>query len=168
MENFSFVAVDGDRAKFIVDCFADPNRNPEGIRVEITTGEPKEGGEKEAGGESLTKAEGKDAGKMTSKCWNTNRGRIKKRRQETVSTRSVHAETVDSMILTKDLAVSQEKAAVQMAKAIAARLQRRKRNRLRTTVRRGKTEGDIVIDTQDKNKQRRGLPRRCFLFDYMT
>lgn len=49
MENFSFVAVDGDKAKFIVDCFADPNRNPEGIRVEITTGDPKEGGEKRGG-----------------------------------------------------------------------------------------------------------------------
>lgn len=49
MENFSFVAVDGDKAKFIVDCFADPNRNPEGIRVEITTGEPKEGSEKRGG-----------------------------------------------------------------------------------------------------------------------
>jgi len=46
MENFSFVAVDGDKAKFIVDCFADPNRNPEGVRVEITTSEPKEKGEK--------------------------------------------------------------------------------------------------------------------------
>ena len=41
MENFSFVAVDGDKAKFIVDCFADPSKNKEGIRVEITTGEPK-------------------------------------------------------------------------------------------------------------------------------
>ena len=41
MENFSFVAVDGDKAQFIVDCFADPNKNREGIRVEITTGEPK-------------------------------------------------------------------------------------------------------------------------------
>jgi len=49
MENFSFVAVDGDRAKFIVDCFADPSRNPEGVRVEITTGEPKESGEKKGG-----------------------------------------------------------------------------------------------------------------------
>jgi len=49
MENFSFVAVDGDRANFIVDCFADPSRNPEGVRVEITTGEPKEGGEKKGG-----------------------------------------------------------------------------------------------------------------------
>ena len=41
MENFSFVAVDGDKAQFIVDCFADPAKNKEGIRVEITTGEPK-------------------------------------------------------------------------------------------------------------------------------
>ena len=41
MENFSFVAVDGDKAQFIVDCFADPSKNREGIRVEITTGEPK-------------------------------------------------------------------------------------------------------------------------------
>ena len=41
-ENFSFVAVDGAKAKFIVDCFADPTKNTEGIRVEITTGEPKE------------------------------------------------------------------------------------------------------------------------------
>ena len=41
MENFSFVAVDGDKAQFIVDCFADPSKNKEGIRVEITTGEPK-------------------------------------------------------------------------------------------------------------------------------
>lgn len=41
MENFSFVAVDGDKAQFIVDCFADPTKNTEGIRVEITTGEPK-------------------------------------------------------------------------------------------------------------------------------
>lgn len=46
MENFSFVAVDGDKAKFIVDCFADPNNNPEGIRVEITTGDPKEKGDR--------------------------------------------------------------------------------------------------------------------------
>jgi len=42
MENFSFVAVDGAKAQFIVDCFADMRRNPDGIRVEITTGEPKE------------------------------------------------------------------------------------------------------------------------------
>ena len=42
MENFSFVAVDGAKAQFIVDCFADPSKNTEGIRVEITTGEPKE------------------------------------------------------------------------------------------------------------------------------
>ena len=41
MENFSFVAVKGDKAQFIVDCFADPTKNKEGIRVEITTGEPK-------------------------------------------------------------------------------------------------------------------------------
>ena len=41
MENFSFVAVDGAKAQFIVDCFADPSKNTEGIRVEITTGEPK-------------------------------------------------------------------------------------------------------------------------------
>ena len=41
-ENFSFVAVDGAQAQFIVDCFADPTKNTEGIRVEITTGEPKE------------------------------------------------------------------------------------------------------------------------------
>ena len=41
-ENFSFVAVDGAKAQFIVDCFADPTKNTEGIRVEITTGEPKE------------------------------------------------------------------------------------------------------------------------------
>ena len=41
MENFSFVAVDGAQAQFIVDCFADPTKNKEGIRVEITTGEPK-------------------------------------------------------------------------------------------------------------------------------
>ena len=41
MENFSFVAVDGEKAQFIVDCFADPSKNTEGIRVEITTGEPK-------------------------------------------------------------------------------------------------------------------------------
>ena len=42
MENFSFVAVDGDKAQFIVDCFADPTKNRDGIRVEITTGEPKD------------------------------------------------------------------------------------------------------------------------------
>lgn len=42
MENFSFVAVDGAQAQFIVDCFADPMKNRDGIRVEITTGEPKE------------------------------------------------------------------------------------------------------------------------------
>ncbi|MGN0032632.1 MAG: DEAD/DEAH box helicase [Candidatus Limimorpha sp.] len=42
MENYSFVAVDGDHAQFIVDCFADPMKNRDGIRVEITTGEPKE------------------------------------------------------------------------------------------------------------------------------
>ena len=41
-ENFSFVAVDGAQAQFIVDCFADPTKNTEGIRVEITTGEPKD------------------------------------------------------------------------------------------------------------------------------
>ena len=41
-ENFSFVAVDGSKAQFIVDCFADPTKNTEGIRVEITTGEPKD------------------------------------------------------------------------------------------------------------------------------
>ena len=41
MENFSFVAVDGAQAQFIVDCFADHTKNKEGIRVEITTGEPK-------------------------------------------------------------------------------------------------------------------------------
>ena len=40
-DNFSFVAVDGARAQFIVDCFADPTKNKEGIRVEITTDEPK-------------------------------------------------------------------------------------------------------------------------------
>ena len=40
-ENFSFVAVDGAQAQFIVDCFADQTKNTEGIRVEITTGEPK-------------------------------------------------------------------------------------------------------------------------------
>ena len=42
MENYSFVAVDGDHAQFVVDCFADPMKNKDGIRVEITTGEPKE------------------------------------------------------------------------------------------------------------------------------
>ena len=47
MENFSFVAVDGDKAQFIVDCFADPSKNTEGIRVEITTGEPKTKDKKE-------------------------------------------------------------------------------------------------------------------------
>ena len=41
-DNFSFVAVDGARAQFIVDCFADQRKNKEGIRVEITTGEPKQ------------------------------------------------------------------------------------------------------------------------------
>ena len=41
-ENFSFVAVDGAQAQFIVDCFADPSKNRDGIRVEITTGEPKD------------------------------------------------------------------------------------------------------------------------------
>lgn len=46
MENFSFVAVDGEKAKFIVDCFADPHLNREGIRVEITNSEPREKGEK--------------------------------------------------------------------------------------------------------------------------
>ena len=46
MENFSFVAVDGSQAQFIVDCFADPSKNREGIRVEITTGEQKEKKEK--------------------------------------------------------------------------------------------------------------------------
>lgn len=40
-DNFSFVAVDGKQAQFIVDCFADPSMNTEGIRVEITTGDPK-------------------------------------------------------------------------------------------------------------------------------
>jgi ATP-dependent RNA helicase DeaD len=42
-ENFSFVAVDGAQAQFIVECFADPSKNRDGIRVEITTGEPKTG-----------------------------------------------------------------------------------------------------------------------------
>ena len=42
MENYSLVAVDGDHAQFVVDCFADPMKNKDGIRVEITTGEPKE------------------------------------------------------------------------------------------------------------------------------
>ena len=42
MENYSFVAVDGDHAQFVVDCFADPMKNKDGIRFEITTGEPKE------------------------------------------------------------------------------------------------------------------------------
>ena len=45
-ENFSFVAVDGAQAQFIVDCFADPTKNTEGIRVEITTGEPKSSDDK--------------------------------------------------------------------------------------------------------------------------
>ncbi len=45
-ENFSFVAVDGAHAQFIVDCFADPSKNTEGIRVEITTGEPKSSDDK--------------------------------------------------------------------------------------------------------------------------
>ena len=45
-DNFSFVAVDGAQAQFIVDCFADPTRNKEGIRVEITTGEPKQESDK--------------------------------------------------------------------------------------------------------------------------
>lgn len=49
MENFSFVAVDGSKAQFIVDCFADMRKNPEGIRVEITTGEPKERTREERG-----------------------------------------------------------------------------------------------------------------------
>lgn len=38
MENFSFVDVDEREARFIVDCFADPKKNREGIRVEITSG----------------------------------------------------------------------------------------------------------------------------------
>lgn len=38
MDNFSFVDVDEREAKFIVDCFADPKKNREGIRVEITSG----------------------------------------------------------------------------------------------------------------------------------
>lgn len=59
MENFSFVAVDGDKAKFIVDCFSDPNRNPEGIRVEITTGDPKEDGEKKGGRRKSDEGRGK-------------------------------------------------------------------------------------------------------------
>ena len=41
MENFSFVDVDQDQAQFIVDCFADDRKNTEGIRVEITTSDPK-------------------------------------------------------------------------------------------------------------------------------
>lgn len=45
-DNFSFVAVDGARAQFIVDCFADQRKNKEGIRVEITTGEPKQEADK--------------------------------------------------------------------------------------------------------------------------
>lgn len=41
MENFSFVDVDESQAQFIVDCFADARKNKEGIRVEITTTDPK-------------------------------------------------------------------------------------------------------------------------------
>ncbi len=41
MENFSFIDVDETQAQFIVDCFADERRNKEGIRVEITTTDPK-------------------------------------------------------------------------------------------------------------------------------
>lgn len=41
MENFSFIDVDETQAQFIVDCFADPMRNKEGIRVEITVTDPK-------------------------------------------------------------------------------------------------------------------------------
>ena len=41
MENFSFVDVDQTQAQFIVDCFADERKNAEGIRVEITTTDPK-------------------------------------------------------------------------------------------------------------------------------
>ena len=41
MENFSFIDVDETQAQFIVDCFADERRNKEGIRVEITTSDPK-------------------------------------------------------------------------------------------------------------------------------
>lgn len=39
-DNFCFVAVDKDRAQFVIDCFADPDKNPDGIKVEMTTGEP--------------------------------------------------------------------------------------------------------------------------------
>ncbi len=46
MENFSFIDVDGARAQFVVDCFSDPKRNPEGVRIEITTTEPREKGER--------------------------------------------------------------------------------------------------------------------------
>ena len=41
MENFSFVDVDETQAQFIVNCFTDERKNKEGIRVEITTTDPK-------------------------------------------------------------------------------------------------------------------------------
>ncbi|HJH60848.1 MAG TPA: DEAD/DEAH box helicase [Bacteroidetes bacterium] len=57
LDNFSFVAVDEDEAQYIVDCFADKRKNREGIRVEITTGEPKakKRNKKKEGGESRSK-----------------------------------------------------------------------------------------------------------------
>lgn len=47
MDNFSFVAVDGTKAQYVVDCFADAQKNRDGIRVEITTTEPKKEKKKE-------------------------------------------------------------------------------------------------------------------------
>lgn len=58
-ENFSFVAVDGAKAQFIVDCFNNPSKNRDGIRVEITTGEPK--------ASSVISTEAKRSGENSSK-----------------------------------------------------------------------------------------------------
>ena len=66
MENFSFVAVDGDKAQFIVDCFADPSKNRDGIRVEITTGEPKEKSDKKKS-DKINKIEKSDKPKREKK-----------------------------------------------------------------------------------------------------
>ena len=68
MENFSFVAVDGAKAKFIVDCFADPTKNKEGIRVEITTGDPKDNSDKkEKKSKSVISTGAKRSGEISSK-----------------------------------------------------------------------------------------------------
>ncbi len=66
-ENFSFVAVDGAQAQFIVDCFADPTKNRDGIRVEITTGEPKPKDKTDKESRAVISTEAKRSGDISSK-----------------------------------------------------------------------------------------------------